>query len=201
MNDKVAAMPIATGDEEFIPFIERASILLLTIGEEAAATILKRLGPKEVQRICSTMASLQDVKREKVARVFQSFISEVSDTTGFGISADGYVRNILTKALGADKAGSIIDRILLGGNTSGLDSLKWMGARSIADVIRQEHPQIQAIVIAYLESELSAEVLAFLPENTRLDIIVRVASLDSVQPDAIMELNNILERQLSGSST
>lgn len=184
-----------------IPFIEKASILLLTIGEEAAAKILQQLGPKEVQRIGTSMATLKDVKRERVVAVFNSLISELTNTTGFGIGSDNYLRNVLTRALGEEKATGIIDRILLGGNTQGLDTLKWMDARAISDVIKQEHPQIQAIVIAYLEGDLSAEVLSYLPENMRLDVIVRVAKLDTVQPDALNELNNILERQFSGGSS
>ena len=184
-----------------IPYIEKASILLLTIGEEAAAKILQQLGPKEVQRIGTSMANLTDVKRERVIAVFDSFISELTNTTGFGIGADNYLRNVLTRALGEEKATGIIDRILLGGNTQGLETLKWMDARAISDVIKQEHPQIQAIVIAYLEGDLSAEVLSYLPGNMRLDVIVRVAKLDTVQPDALNELNNILERQFSGGSS
>ena len=184
-----------------IPYIEKASILLLTIGEEAAAKILQQLGPKEVQRIGTSMATLTDVKRERVVAVFNSLISELTNTTGFGIGSDNYLRNVLTRALGEEKATGIIDRILLGGNTQGLDTLKWMDARAISDVIKQEHPQIQAIVIAYLEGDLSAEVLSYLPENMRLDVIVRVAKLDTVQPDALNELNNILERQFSGGSS
>lgn len=187
--------------EDKIPYIEKASILLLTIGEEAAAKILQQLGPKEVQRIGTSMANLTDVKRERVIAVFDSFLSELTNTTGFGIGADNYLRNVLTRALGEEKATGIIDRILLGGNTQGLETLKWMDARAISDVIKQEHPQIQAIVIAYLEGDLSAEVLSYLPENMRLDVIVRVAKLDTVQPDALNELNNILERQFSGGSS
>jgi flagellar motor switch protein FliG len=186
---------------ETIPLVDRAAILLLTIGEESAAHVLKQLGPKEVQRIGTTMASLTNIKRESITEVFNLFVNEITNTTGFGIGADGYVRNMLTKALGADKASGIIDRILLGGNTQGLDTLKWMDARAISDVIRQEHPQIQAIVIAYLDSELSAEVLSYVPENMRLDIMIRVARLDTVHPEALSELNHILERQFSGSST
>jgi len=170
---------------EAIPLVERAAILLLTIGEESAAHVLKQLGPKEVQRIGTTMASLTNIKRESIAEVFNLFVNEITNTTGFGIGADGYVRSMLTKALGSDKASGIIDRILLGGNTQGLDTLKWMDARAISDVIRQEHPQIQAIVIAYLDSELSAEVLSHLPESMRLDIMVRVARLDTVHPEAL----------------
>lgn len=197
MNDQA----VATTEEVNIPYTERAAILLLTIGEEPAAAVLKQLGPKQVQRIGTSMAGLSDIKREKIASVFDAFIAEITNTTGFGIGTDSYVRNMLTKALGAEKASGIIDRILLGGNTQGLDTLKWMDARAISDIIRQEHPQIQAIVIAYLESELSAEVLSYLPENMRLDIVIRVARLDTVQPDALLELNNILERQFAGSSS
>lgn len=186
---------------DFIPFANRAAILLMSIGEEPASIILKQLGPKQVQSIGTIMATLSGVGREEIVQVFDSFIDEITDSTGFGMGADSYVRSMLTKALGADKAAGVIDRILLGGNTQGLDSLKWMDARAISDIIRLEHPQIQAIVIAYLESELSAEVLSFLPENVRLDIIIRVANLETVQPDALNELNTILERQFSGSSS
>ncbi len=190
-----------TGSRASIPFAEKAAILLLAIGEEPAAAVLKQLGPKDVQRIGGTMAALTDIKREKIAIVFEEFIEEMTNTTGFGIGTEDYVRNMLTTALGSEKASGIIDRMSLGGNTQGLDTLKWMDARAISDIIRQEHPQIQAIVIAYLESDLSAEVLSYLPESMRLDIMIRVAKLDTVQPDALLELNNILERQFAGSSS
>jgi flagellar motor switch protein FliG len=190
-----------TGSKASIPFAEKAAILLLAIGEEAAAEVLKQLGPKDVQRIGGTMAALSDIKREDIAIVFEEFIEEMTNTTGFGIGTEDYVRNMLTTALGSEKASGIIDRMSLGGNTQGLDTLKWMDARAISDIIRQEHPQIQAIVIAYLESDLSAEVLSYLPESMRLDIMIRVAKLDTVQPDALLELNNILERQFAGSSS
>ncbi|MDG1662448.1 MAG: flagellar motor switch protein FliG [Pseudomonadales bacterium] len=190
-----------TGSRASIPFAEKAAILLLAIGEEPAAEVLKQLGPKDVQRIGGTMAALTDIKRENIAIVFEEFIEEMTNTTGFGIGTEDYVRNMLTTALGSEKASGIIDRMSLGGNTQGLDTLKWMDARAISDIIRQEHPQIQAIVIAYLESDLSAEVLSYLPESMRLDIMIRVAKLDTVQPDALLELNNILERQFAGSSS
>ena len=107
---------------------------------------------------------------------------------------------MLVTALGEDKANGLIDRILLGGNTTGLDTLKWMEARSVADIIRNEHPQIQAIVLAYLEADQSAEILTYFPEKVRLDVMMRVAALDSVQPSALQELNNILEKQFSGAA-
>lgn len=181
--------------------IEKAAIFLLAIGEEAAAAVLKQLGPKEVQSLGTAMAELQNVKREKIVSVMDSFANQVDDTTGFGMGANSYLRNTLNKALGEDRASSVVDRILLGGNTRGLDALKWMDARGIAEVIRFEHPQIQSIVIAYLDGDLAAEVLSFLPEEARLDIVVRVARLETVSPEALNELNDVLEKQLSGGSS
>ena len=173
---------------------------MMSLGEEEAAEVLKHLGPKEVQRIGTAMTALKDVTQEHVEAVVQHFVAEVGNLTGLGVGADGYIRGMLEKALGQDKADSLVDRILLGGNTTGLDTLKWMDPRAVADLIRNEHPQIQAIVIAYLDGDQSADVLANLNEKVRLDIIMRVASLDSVQPSALQELNDILERQFSGSA-
>jgi len=181
--------------------IEMAAILLMTLGEEAAAKILGHLGPKEVQKVGSAMAALTNVRNEEVELVMTEMLGEVEGQTGLGIGSDEYIKATLVKALGADKAGGLIDRILMGGNTTGLDTLKWMDARSVSDVIRYEHPQIQAIIIAYLDPDHSAQVLAQFPDpRVREDLIVRVAALESVQPAALQELNDILEKQFSGSS-
>jgi flagellar motor switch protein FliG len=146
------------------------------------------------------MTQLQNVQQAEVQTVLTNFLDEVRTLTGLGVGADNYIRKMLITALGEDKANSLIDRILIGGNTTGLDTLKWMEARSVADIIRNEHPQIQAIVIAYLDSDQSAEILGFFPEKVRLDIMMRVASLDTVQPSALQELNDILEKQFSGNA-
>ncbi|WP_370293036.1 flagellar motor switch protein FliG [Thalassolituus sp.] len=180
--------------------VERAAILLMSLGEKDAAEILKHMGPKEVQRVGSAMASLKNVNQPQVEGVVSEFLDAVSGQTGMGLGADDYIRNMLTQALGNDKAGALIDRILLGGNTTGLDSLKWMEARQVADLIRHEHPQIQAIVVSYLDADQSAEVLSNFDEKVVLDIIMRVASLEAVQPAALQELNDILERQFSGKA-
>lgn len=173
---------------------------MMSMGEKEAAEVLKHLGPKDVQRIGTAMTSLENVPQEHVEHVMSNFLEEARSITGLGIGSDGYIRNMLVGALGEDKAGSLVDRILLGGNTSGLDTLKWMDARSVADIIRNEHPQIQAIVIAHLDGDQSAEVLTHLPDKVRLDIVMRVASLDAVQPSALQELNAILEKQFSGNA-
>jgi flagellar motor switch protein FliG len=180
--------------------VEQAAILLMSMGEEDAAEILKHMGPKEVQRLGTAMSQLANIEQNTVEVVLGSFLDEVRTLTGLGMGADSYIRNMLVTALGEDKAHGLIDRILLGGNTTGLDTLKWMEARSVADIIRNEHPQIQAIVIAYLDSDQSAEIMQFFTEKVRLDIMMRVASLDTVQPGALQELNDILEKQFSGNA-
>lgn len=182
------------------PKLEQAAMLLMSLGEADAAEILKHLGPKEVQRLGTAMTQLSNVQQQEVEAVLSGFLNEVRTLTGLGMGSDNYIRNMLVTALGEDKANGLIDRILLGGNTTGLDTLKWMEARSVADIIRNEHPQIQAIVIAYLDSDQSAEIMSYFPDKVRLDIMMRVASLDSVQPSALQELNNILEKQFSGNA-
>lgn len=181
--------------------VEQAAILLMSMGEEDAAEILKHMGPKEVQRLGTAMSQLANIEQSTVEVVLGSFLDEVRTLTGLGMGADSYIRNMLVTALGEDKAHGLIDRILLGGNTTGLDTLKWMEARSVADIIRNEHPQIQAIVIAYLDSDQSAEIMQFFAEKVRLDIMMRVASLDTVQPGALQELNDILEKQFAGNAS
>lgn len=180
--------------------LDKAAIFLLSLGESDAAAILKHMGPKEVQRVGSAMAGLRTVHREQVQEVMGDFIEVVSDQTSLGVGADGYIRSMLTQALGEDKANSLVDRILLGGSTSGLDSLKWMEPRAVADVIRFEHPQIQAIVVAYLDPDMAAEVVGYFDHKVRLDILLRVAALNTVQPSALKELNEILEKQFAGNS-
>lgn len=181
--------------------VDKAAILLLSLGEADAAQILRHMGPKEVQKVGTAMAQMRNVHREQVEQVMSEFVNVVSDQTGLGVGSDNYIRKMLTQALGEDKAGNLIDRILLGGNTSGLDSLKWMEPRAVADVIRYEHPQIQAIVVAYLDPDQAAEVLSHFDHKVRLDIVLRLSALNTVQPAALKELNDILEKQFSGSSS
>lgn len=178
--------------------VEKASLLLLTLGQERAASVLKNLGPKEVHLIGTTMASLSNISNEMVDGVLEEFIVSIKDKTALGVDSDAYIRDMLTNALGADKAGSIIDRILLGRDSKGIDQLKWMDARAIADLVRLEHPQIVAIILSLLDPDQSAEVLGLLPENMRSDLLMRVATLEGVQPAALRELDEMMEQQLTG---
>ncbi len=175
---------------------ERAGVLLLTLGEEVAAEVLQHMNPKEVQLVGSTMAVMQDISRPMVEGVIDDFFDTLESQTALGIGNDSYIRGMLERALG-DKAGSVIDRILLGSGSNGLESLKWMDSKSIAEIIRLEHPQIIAIVLSYLEADSAAAVLSHLPENTRAGILMRIATLDGVQPAAIKELDSIMEKYFS----
>jgi flagellar motor switch protein FliG len=179
---------------------EKAAVLLLSLGEQDAAEVLRFMGPKEVQRIGIAMATTQNVNKDNVELILESFLEEIQDQTSLGMGTDEYIRRTLVQALGEDKAGGVIDRILLGANTKGLDTLKWMDAKSVMEMIRYEHPQIQSIVLAYLDPDQSAEVLQLFPEKVRLDLALRIATLETVHPAALQELNTIMERQFSGSA-
>ena len=179
---------------------ERAAVLLMSLGDDMAADVLKLMGPKEVQKIGGAMANMSSVSKQDVTVVLDEFVQVVDDQTALGIDSEDRVKKMLTRALGEDKAGGLIDRILLGRSSKGLDALKWMDSRSVAEVIRLEHPQIIAIVLAYLDSDHAAEVLGQMPDRLRPDILMRIASLDGIPPQALHELDDIMEKQFSGNA-
>ena len=181
--------------------VERAAILLLTLGESEAAEILKHMGAKDVQRLGRSMSELTSVSRDEVRDVLGTFTTAARSQTSLGVGSDEFVRKVLVNALGDEKANSLMDRIRLGGQRKGLEALKWMDSRAVAELIRNEHPQIIAIVLSYLEPDQGAEVLGFLPENMRSDLIVRVATLDGVQPSALTELDEMMEKQFAAGAS
>lgn len=146
------------------------------------------------------MASMPSVSRIELNDVVAQFNTVVDDQTAIGVGSEDYLRKVLVQAVGEDRAHSLIDRILVGGSSAGLESLKWMDGRAVADMIRNEHPQILAIVVSYLDSDHAAEVLSHLPERVRSDVIMRIASLESINPGALQELDQILERQFAGNN-
>ncbi|OIQ81760.1 flagellar motor switch protein FliG [mine drainage metagenome] len=178
--------------------IKKSAILLMSIGEEEAAEVLKFLGPKEVQKIGTAMAALANVSHEQVHESLRDFREEAEDRTTLGMGSDGYIRSMLIKALGDDKAGSLIDRILQGGDTSGIESLKWMDSASVAELIKNEHPQIIATILVHLDFDQASEILAKFVERLRNDVMLRIATLDGIQPHALRELNDVLTKLLSG---
>ncbi|HEY9130255.1 MAG TPA: flagellar motor switch protein FliG [Dyella sp.] len=179
---------------------QRAAILLLTLGEQDAAEVLKHLSARDVQAVGTAMAGLTSVTREQVEQVLDMLNEELGRQTSFGVGTEEYIRRVLVNALGESKAGGLIDRILLGRSSKGLESLKWMESRAIAEMIGLEHPQIIALVLAHLEPDQAAEVIGYLPARTRSDAVMRIATLDGVQPHALHELDEIMERQFSGNT-
>ena len=179
---------------------ERAAVFLLTVGEKDAAEVLKHMSPKEVQKIGEAMANIEGIDKATVQDVLTSFVDKVEAHTSLGVGNDDYLRNVLESALGKDNAGNVLDRILLGRKSKGIESLKWMEARAIADIIRLEHPQIIAIVLSYLDSDQAADILSALPENMRVDAMMRIALLDGIQPSAMNELDEVLEKQFAGNA-
>ncbi len=180
--------------------ITKSAMLLLTLGEDEAAEVLKHLGPREVQKLGAAMAALKSVPRDQVEAVVDDFYEETQ--RGAPVTADEeYIRGMLTKALGDDRAANLISRILQGGDTAGIESLKWMDAATVAELIKNEHPQIIATILVHLEFDHSGEILKHFTERLRNDVLLRIATLDGVQPTALQELNEALTRILSGSSS
>ncbi len=178
---------------------EKAAILMMALGEESAAHIFGHLDPREVQKIGQAMAVLKNVTRPQIQAALDEFTDDLENQTGLALGSNDYIRNVLTRALGEDKASGLLERISSQGSRRNLEFLKWMDARSIAEIIRYEHPQIIAIVLSHLESDQAAEILQMLPENTRTDIVLRIAHLEGVSPQALEELDDIMERQASGT--
>lgn len=180
--------------------LEKAAILLRSLGNSEAAEVLKLMGPKEVQKIGEAMARVGNINRDALDGILTDFHAQVETQTELGVGNEEYLRSVLIEALGEDKAGNIIDRILMGHNAKGLETLKWMESRAVADIIRLEHPQIISIILSYLESDQAAGVLQSLPETMRTDVLMRIATLDGIQPSALYELDEMLEKQFAGNT-
>jgi flagellar motor switch protein FliG len=178
--------------------IQDAAIFLMSLGEEEAAEVFKHLSPKEVQKLGETIAKTRAVSHDRVAQVMQKFTDEAASHSLLVSDTDNYVRAVLKRALGDDKASLLIDRILQGGDVSGIESLKWMDPLSIAELLRNEHPQIVAAILVHLESDQTADVLKNFTERTRNEVMLRIATLEGIQPTALKDLNEVLYKVLAG---
>lgn len=180
--------------------VRKSAILLMSIGEEEAVEVFKYLSPREVQKLGAAMAELANVEREQVEEVLRDFREQAGVKTTIGLNSDTYIRSVLTKALGTERATGVIDRILRGNDTGGIEALKWMDGTSIAEMIKNEHPQIIATILVHLERDQAADVLTHFVERLRNDVMLRIAALDGVQPSALSELNDVLMQLLQGAS-
>ena len=179
--------------------IENAAILLMSLGEEQASEVFKHLAPKEVQRMGETIAKLRTVSRSRLDEVLNKFNEQAGGQSMLVEDNDEYVRSVLRRALGEDKANLLLDRILQGDDVSGIESLKWMEPSAVAELMRHEHPQIVAAILAHLECDHAAEVLKQFGERQRNEVLMRLATLDGIQPSAMRDLNEVLNNVLAGS--
>jgi flagellar motor switch protein FliG len=179
--------------------VEKSAILLLSLGQDEAAEILKNLGPKEVQKIGHAMAALKQVPRERIEAVISEFREHAAKGAPVTVDEET-IKAMLTKALGDDRAANLIGRILQGGDTAGIEGLKWMDAATVADMIRNEHPQIIATILVHLDFDHAGDILKHFTERLRNDVLLRIATLDGVQPVALRELNEAMTRILAGAS-
>jgi flagellar motor switch protein FliG len=179
--------------------IENGAILMLALGQDEAAEVMKYLSPREVQKLGQAMSTMKSIGHERVASVLGDFCQEAGRSSSLGIDSDDYIRSVLTKALGDDKAASLLNRILGSRDASGIESLKWMDSQSVAELIHNEHPQIIATILVHLERDQSSEILKNFTERLRNDVMLRIATLDGVQPTALRELNDVLTKLLSGN--
>lgn len=179
--------------------LSKSAVLLMALGENEAAEVFKYLSPREVQKIGSAMAGMKSVTRDEITNVIGEFCTQAGEQSTLSMGSGDYIRNVLQKALGDDKSAPIIDRILQGGDNSGIEGLKWMSSGAVAELVKNEHPQIIATILVHLERDQASEILGHLAERTRNDVLLRIATLDGIQPTALQELNDVLSKLLVGS--
>jgi flagellar motor switch protein FliG len=179
--------------------VQKSAILLMSLGEDDAAEVFKHLEPREVQKIGAAMATLKAMTRDDITEVLGEFCTTASEKSSLGMDSTEYIRGVLKKALGDDRATNLIDRILQGGDTSGIEGLKWMDSNAVAELIKNEHPQIVATILVHLDRDQASEILMHFTERLRQDALLRIATLDGIQPTALRELNEVLTKLLSGT--
>ncbi|MBL8349795.1 MAG: flagellar motor switch protein FliG [Burkholderiaceae bacterium] len=178
--------------------VEEAAILLMSLGEEEAAEVFKHLAPKEVQKLGETIARLKIVPRDRLTQVLERFATDSVESHTLVADTDEYVKSVLRKALGDDKANLLIDRILQGSDITGIEGLKWMDPSTVAELLRNEHPQIVAAIMVHLEADLASEIMKCFTERQRNEVMVRIATLDGIQPAALRDLNEVMSHVLAG---
>ncbi len=179
--------------------IQKAAILMLALGQNEAAEVLKFLAPSEVEKLGTAMSSMKNVTTEELNEVLLEFKQESQIHTSYGIDSEEYIRHVLTKALGDDKGNNLLNRILVTRDSTGIDSLKWMDGKSVAELIRSEHPQVIATILVHLEPLHASEVLTELPDTIRSEVVLRMSTMDGIKLIALNELNDVLARLLTGN--
>ena len=180
---------------------QKSAILMMLLGEDEASEIIRNLSPKEVQHLGTAMYSVQGLDQETVNAVLDEFLAIIKAQTSLGMGAGNYIRNVMNKALGEDKAQSVLSRIAPSTSARPIEILDWMDARSIAELIIDEHPQIIALIISYLDSGQAADVLGLLPDGMQPEIVRRIATLQTVGPDALVELEKVMQSKFKANTS
>ena len=180
---------------------QKSAILMMLLGEEEAAEILKNLSPKEVQHLGGAMYSVRNTDQETVNAVLDEFLAIIKKQTSLGLGAGNYIRNVLNRALGADKAQSVLSRITPASSERPIEILDWMDGRSIAELLQDEHPQIIALIISYLDYSQASDVLNLLPEDLQPEIVQRIATLETVDPEALRELELVMQMKFKANTS
>ncbi len=176
-----------------------SAILLMTLGEDAAAEVFRHLAPREVHRLGEAMSRIRTTSRDKVEAVLARFHGASSGLSTLVGNTDEYLKSVLRRALGEERASLLLGRILQGDGVAGIENLKWMDPRSVAELVRNEHPQIIASILVHLEREQASATLLEFDDVLRHDVVLRIATLDGIQPSAMRELDEVLARVLAGS--
>ena len=191
-------------DDENTPRLsgtQKSAILMMLLGEEEAAAVLKNLSPKEVQHLGTAMYSVQAADQETVNAVLDEFLEIIKGQTSLGLGGGNYIRNVLTRALGDDKAQSVLSRITPSSSERPIEILDWMDARSIAELVQDEHPQIVALITSYLDFGLASDVLSLLEPELQSDVILRIATLETVDPEALRELEEVMKKKFQANTS
>jgi len=181
--------------------LQKAAVLMFALGEDAAAQVMKHLEPREVQKLGLLMSSMTSVTTESLTGVLNELRLESRKSKTFNVDSHDYISGVVNKALGEDKAGNILNRILTKSDSHGIDNLKWMDAKSVASLIYNEHPQIIATILLHLPPLQASEILSELTERTRIDVLLRITTLDGVQPLILNDLNEVLNNLLTGNDS
>ncbi|WP_447977074.1 flagellar motor switch protein FliG [Candidatus Nitrospira bockiana] len=177
---------------------EKAAILLRAIGEDAAAAVMRHLEPKDIRKVGVYMTEISNITREQEAEVMQEF-QAVADQGTISFEGKEYIKTILSKALGPDKAAQIMDSFT-SMTYPGIETLKWLDPRAVSQLVKVEHPQTIAVVLAHLDPEQSSHVLSALPDALRADVALRLATMEEVQPEMLQHLSDALQEALRGNS-
>tara|TARA_B100000989_G_scaffold171857_1_gene128762 strand:+ start:87 stop:1121 length:1035 start_codon:yes stop_codon:yes gene_type:complete len=180
---------------------QKSAILMMLLGEDEASEILKNLSPKEVQHLGAAMYSVEGLDQDTVNKVLDEFLAIIKEQTSLGLGAGDYIQNVLNKALGQDRAQSILGRITPSESSNAIEILEWMDSRAIAELISDEHPQIISLIISYLEPTQASDVLVMLDEKVQPEIIKRIATIQTVQPDALKNLELVMQKKFAANTS